>query len=77
MEILEYCFESIVPANGNQQIMNLATHVCNDNNLDGVASWLSKKFNIEKGFTDSRVQIILGNPIPDFMLVKHLSAMSN
>lgn len=48
MEILEYCFESIVPANGNQQIMNLATDICNDNNSDGVASWLSKRFNIER-----------------------------
>lgn len=46
IEVLKLCAEGIVPESGNPQVQKIATAICGSNNSDGVAKWLSKKFNI-------------------------------
>jgi len=46
IEVLELCAEGIVPENGNPQVQKAATAICGSNNSDGIANWLSEKFNI-------------------------------
>ena len=46
IEFLEFCAEGIVPENGTSNVKELATDICGSNNTDGIAKWLSKKFNI-------------------------------
>ncbi|MCM1234450.1 MAG: Cof-type HAD-IIB family hydrolase [Ruminococcus flavefaciens] len=46
IEVLKFCAEGIVPENGVSDAKKLATAVCGSNNADGIAIWLSKKFNI-------------------------------
>lgn len=46
IEVLEFCAEGIVPENGVSNAKESATAICGSNNADGIANWLSKKFNI-------------------------------
>lgn len=48
IDYLTFCAEGIVPENGNLQAIKKATAICGSNNSDGIAKWLSKKFNIYK-----------------------------
>lgn len=49
IDFLKYCCKAIVPLNGNPKIVKIATDICDDNNLNGVAKWLSKAFDVFNG----------------------------